>query len=56
MMYSKGLDISPDELLETRACRSSEGRNALSGSKRKQGSQLSKTAEVIRNAMKFAND
>lgn len=35
MLYSQGVDMSPDEMLGTRLGRSSEGRNASSGSKRK---------------------
>ena len=56
MMYSQGLDMSPDDIMDTRLGRSSEGRTGSSGSKRKQGGQTAETMEIIRNAMEYVKE
>ena len=55
MMYTQGLDTSPDELMDTHSGQSSEKRNASSKSKRKWGGQMAEMVEVIRNAIEFMN-
>uniref|UniRef100_A0A9I9DTW1 Retrotransposon protein n=1 Tax=Cucumis melo TaxID=3656 RepID=A0A9I9DTW1_CUCME len=55
MMYSWGLNMSPDDTMGTHG-RSSEGRNGSIGSRRKQGGQTVETVKIICNAMEYAND
>ncbi|KAA0042273.1 RING-H2 finger protein ATL66 [Cucumis melo var. makuwa] len=52
----QGLHMSPEDIVGTRPGHLSEGRMGLRGSKRKQGDQNMKVVEVIRSAMKYAND
>ncbi|KAA0037854.1 retrotransposon protein [Cucumis melo var. makuwa] len=48
LMYSQGLNMSLDELMETRTPRVSEGRYVSSGSKRKRGGQAADNASQTR--------
>ncbi|KAL0553898.1 hypothetical protein IC582_007802 [Cucumis melo] len=56
LMYSQGLNMSLDELMETRTPRVSEGRYVSSGSKRKRGGQAADSGEVIHIAIEYENE
>nr|ADN33917.1 hypothetical protein [Cucumis melo subsp. melo] len=54
--WMKGLNMSPDEFMDSRLGRSGDGRNASSRSKRKRCGRLIEIANIIQNAMEYAND
>uniref|UniRef100_A0A9I9EDG4 Myb/SANT-like domain-containing protein n=2 Tax=Cucumis melo TaxID=3656 RepID=A0A9I9EDG4_CUCME len=56
LMYSQGLNMSPDELMGTRTARVSEGRYVLSGSKRKRGGQATDSGDVLRTTIEYGNE
>ena len=56
LIYSKGLDTSPDEVMGTRTTRASEGRNVSSGSKWKHRGQSTDTGDVICAAIEYDNE
>lgn len=53
--YSQRLDISPDEIMETRS-RAGDRRNASSKSKRKWRGQSIETAHILRNVIEYDNE
>lgn len=56
MMYSQGLNMSPDKVMGTQQGRSSKGMNAFSGSKMKHEGQIAKTVDIIWYTMEFVNN
>ncbi|TYK16759.1 retrotransposon protein [Cucumis melo var. makuwa] len=50
-MYSQGLDMSLDKVMETRVARASDGRHVSSGSKQKWGGPFVDSGNVIRIAI-----
>ncbi|KAL0550024.1 hypothetical protein IC582_014520 [Cucumis melo] len=55
-MYSLGLNMSPDDLMETRTARVSERRNVSSGSKRKHPGHATDSGDIVRTAIKYGNE
>ncbi|KAL4030160.1 hypothetical protein IC575_008396 [Cucumis melo] len=55
-MYSQGLNMSPDELMEAGNARVSEGRYVSSGSKRKRGGQAEDSGDILRTAIEYGNE
>ena len=55
-MYCQGLNMSPEDIMDTRPSRSSECRTGSSRSKRKRRGQDVETMEVTCSAMEYAND
>ncbi|KAA0063768.1 retrotransposon protein [Cucumis melo var. makuwa] len=55
-MYSQRLNMSPDELMGTRAAGVSKGRYVSSGSKRKRGGQAVDSGDIIRTAIEYENE
>ncbi|KAL0534422.1 hypothetical protein IC582_028713 [Cucumis melo] len=52
-MYSPGLNMSPDDLMETRTARVSERRNVSSGSKRKRTGHATDSGDIVRTAIEY---
>ncbi|KAA0031938.1 retrotransposon protein [Cucumis melo var. makuwa] len=55
-MYSQGLDMSLDKVMETRVARASDGRHVSSGSKQKWGGPFVDSGNVIRIAIEYDNE
>ncbi|KAA0048589.1 retrotransposon protein [Cucumis melo var. makuwa] len=55
-MYSPGLNMSPDDLMETRTARVSECRNVSSGSKRKRPGHATDSGDIVRTAIEYGNE
>ncbi|KAA0048377.1 retrotransposon protein [Cucumis melo var. makuwa] len=55
-MYSPGLNMSPDDLMETRTARVSERRNVSSGSKRKRPGHATDSGDIVRTAIEYGNE
>ncbi|KAA0044843.1 retrotransposon protein [Cucumis melo var. makuwa] len=55
-MYSPGLNMSPDDLMETRTARVSERRNVSSGSKRKRPGHAIDSGDIVRTAIEYGNE
>uniref|UniRef100_A0A9I9E462 Retrotransposon protein n=1 Tax=Cucumis melo TaxID=3656 RepID=A0A9I9E462_CUCME len=55
-MYSPGLNMSPDDLMETRTARVSEHRNVSSGSKRKRPGHATDSGDIVRTAIEYGNE
>ncbi|KAA0035629.1 retrotransposon protein [Cucumis melo var. makuwa] len=55
-MYSSGLNMSPDDLMETRTARVSERRNVSSGSKRKRPGHATDSGDIVRTAIEYGNE
>ncbi|KAA0048374.1 retrotransposon protein [Cucumis melo var. makuwa] len=55
-MYSRGLNMSPDELMGTRTARVSEGRYVSSGSKQKRGGSTIDSGDILRTAIEYGNE
>ncbi|KAL4026604.1 hypothetical protein IC575_015040 [Cucumis melo] len=54
--YSPGLNMSPDDLMETRTARVSERRNVSSGSKRKHPGHATDSGDIVRTAIEYGNE
>ncbi|KAL4011834.1 hypothetical protein IC575_028897 [Cucumis melo] len=55
-MYSSGLNMSPDDLMETRTVRVSERRNVSSGSKRKRPGHVTDSGDIVCTAIEYRNE
>ncbi|KAA0065737.1 retrotransposon protein [Cucumis melo var. makuwa] len=55
-MYSPGLNMSPDDLMETRTARVSERRNVSSESKRKRPGHATDSGDIVRTAIEYGNE
>ncbi|TYK22668.1 retrotransposon protein [Cucumis melo var. makuwa] len=55
-MYSSGLNISHDDLMETRTARVSECRNVSSGFKRKRPGHATDSGDIVRTAIEYGNE
>uniref|UniRef100_A0A9I9EKM1 DUF8040 domain-containing protein n=1 Tax=Cucumis melo TaxID=3656 RepID=A0A9I9EKM1_CUCME len=55
-MYSPGLNISPDDLMETRTARVNERRNVSSRSKRKRPRHAIDSGDIVRTAIEYGNE
>ncbi|KAL0537717.1 hypothetical protein IC582_026702 [Cucumis melo] len=55
-MYSSGLNMSLDHLMETRTARVSERRNVSSGSKRKRLGHATDSGDIVRTAIEYGNE
>ena len=55
-MYSPGLNMSPDDLMETRTARVSERRNVSSRSKRKRPGHATDSGDIVRTAIEYGNE
>ncbi|KAA0046363.1 retrotransposon protein [Cucumis melo var. makuwa] len=55
-MYSPGLNMSPDDLMETRTARVSERRNVSSRSKRKRIGHATDSGDIVRTAIEYGNE
>uniref|UniRef100_A0A9I9E5N0 Retrotransposon protein n=1 Tax=Cucumis melo TaxID=3656 RepID=A0A9I9E5N0_CUCME len=56
LVYSQRIDLSQDDVRASRPSRASEGRNELSGSKRKRGSQRDFDVEAIHLTLDQTNE
>ncbi|KAA0035700.1 retrotransposon protein [Cucumis melo var. makuwa] len=54
-MYSPRLNMSPDDLMETRTARVSERRNVSSGSKQKRTGHATDSGDIVRTAIEYGN-
>ncbi|KAA0042271.1 retrotransposon protein [Cucumis melo var. makuwa] len=55
-IYSHGLNMSSDDLMETKTARVSERRNVSSGSKRKRAGHAADSGDIVRTAIEYENE